>query len=510
MKTQIIKIIPCLVAGFILSACVGAVNIPSDVAEKKTGSDPVIKKTAVVIIDDKEPEPIVVDPEVALINRCTTKDLASDASCAPIVADHPCIRDPFGGACDITFTDYYKTAQANRISFCRESINDNLCVSAITTVCDEDPFDGLCGDNFRNPRNIIIDGCRTDETGNLCPQAISRTCSGNPFDSLCDDNFQIARANRVRFCSMADNASNDSCNTAVAEHPCIEDPFTEGCNLQTGFADYYQTSFNNRLAYCRDNTDPSFCMNAIATTCSATGNPFDPLCSDSQYQPIRTNRLIFCGVQRNVNDSICTNALLRPNAATWKQSEPNGFVQSPTTNSLNLSTATYKNKSLNGDSTNGVSFYKTTTRIQLARGSAYYSNYYAGILSSTDLGAPRTEKSGTAEWNGAIQIISGRVQGYRVGLSEDFTLTINFGAGDQAGTISAQISYYSLTGNFDSKGLITGNVIRSVNRSATQNAVITNGTLTGLIGQEGAVGVFVSDINKNGYSGGFVARPPAD
>ena len=63
------------------------------------------------IVDDKDPEPIVVNPNDNLIKRCITTDLASDASCAPIVADHPCIEDPFGGACDITFTDYYKTAQ---------------------------------------------------------------------------------------------------------------------------------------------------------------------------------------------------------------------------------------------------------------------------------------------------------------------------------------------------------------------------------------------------------------
>ncbi len=96
-----------------------------------------------------------VNPDDSIIKRCIMEDLASDASCAPIVEKHPCILNPFGGACDVAFTDYYKTAQANRISFCRENINDNLCVSAIESVCADNPFNVDFCPNFSSQTFVL-------------------------------------------------------------------------------------------------------------------------------------------------------------------------------------------------------------------------------------------------------------------------------------------------------------------------------------------------------------------
>ncbi len=484
MKTQIIKIIPCLLAGFILSACVGAVNIPSSVADKgvkTTEPDPVVKKDTIVIVDDKEPEPepepkpepepepepIVIDPEIALINICIMDDNGGDASCEPTVKNHPCIRDPFGGVCHIQFADYYETAQANRIAFC---------------IIEENAYKSLCS------------------------------------------------------------------GANIAMNNCIKDPFADKCKIQTGFTDYYQTAVGNRIAHCQDDYEsrtyhgtPDSCKNV----CNINGDPFGKMCSDNEH--VRTQKYTFCEMAINANDASCVGVFSRPNVLTFLRSfstplptKPNAenpeseFLQGTetglnvgdfNTNNGTVKTLNFTDFSLDEDSADGVAFF------------VYGGNYYAGILSGTDLGAPVTEKTGTAHWDGFFRTVGPNLfyrRNEQVGqlirtfyidtsVYESFTLTVNFGAGDQAGTISGSVDFssdynsynkggeYSLNGSFNDNGLITGNVTRSTT-SVSVGRVTTlksNATLTGLIGQEGAVGIFISDEKESsGYSGGFVARPP--
>ena len=153
---------------------------------------------------------------------------------------------------------------------------------------------------------------------------------------------------------------------------------------------------------------------------------------------------------------------------------------------LNLATGD-GSQELGGDATDGLAFFTRSIR------------YYAGIFSGTDLGPPRIETSGTAEWNGRFR------SGGNLSTNKDFTLTVNFGAGDESGTISASVNTFLLTGSFDSNGVIRGNVsIKNTNNP---------GTLRGLIGQEGAVGVFIRNndgIGSYTYFGGFIAQPPAE
>ncbi len=61
MKTQIIKIIPCLLAGFILSACVGAVNLPSSETEKtdKTEAQKMVEPEPIKCAKPTQPPPVV-------------------------------------------------------------------------------------------------------------------------------------------------------------------------------------------------------------------------------------------------------------------------------------------------------------------------------------------------------------------------------------------------------------------------------------------------------------------
>ncbi|MCA8834319.1 MAG: hypothetical protein K8953_04460, partial [Proteobacteria bacterium] len=167
---------------------------------------------------------------------------------------------------------------------------------------------------------------------------------------------------------------------------------------------------------------------------------------------------------------------------------------------LTLADSTFDGRDLGGDRADGVAFSSP----HLPR---------VGVLSGSDLGAPLTQQQGTVYWEGKM---------IAVGITEvfkDFKLQINFGEGDQVGTISAFVDarypdlgyHYRLDGSFDTNGVIKGTTESGM--FMPQNAKIpqywrNSGTLTGLIGEEGAVGVFFSRrIGRTGYVGGFVAKP---
>ncbi len=240
MKTQIIKIIPCLVAGFILSACVGAVNIPSEVAEK------VIKTT--------EPEPIVLDPATILINRCIMDDNANDASCATAVKENSCITDPFGAACDLTFADYYKTAQANRISFCRDNYDFDFCQSAgddIKNICLADPFDKLCfivsASSYNNARETT---CAEEIDSVRCETTISRVCFSDSLNVLCAGNENYYPAQKT---ACTNDNTDPRCESTIAR-VCDVDSLDAVCNGLTAYFPMQKTaceSGNKNHAECR-------------------------------------------------------------------------------------------------------------------------------------------------------------------------------------------------------------------------------------------------------------------
>ena len=167
-----------------------------------------------------------------------------------------------------------------------------------------------------------------------------------------------------------------------------------------------------------------------------------------------------------------------------------------------------------GDAADGVAFFKAYS----FQSPTLY--FYAGLLSGTNLGRPLTDSSANGQWNGQIQIIDiGSVY------HSDFTLTVNFGGtGAEAGNISTGIiglgSYgesFKAIGTFDNNGVISGRVLYgfgiTVNTDIDTTEALAQypGTLTGLIGQQGAVGAFIADQSDSSYyTGGFVAAPASE
>ncbi len=137
------------------------------------------------------------------------------------------------------------------------------------------------------------------------------------------------------------------------------------------------------------------------------------------------------------------------------------------------------------------------------------NNYYAGVFNTADLGAPITTRSGSAIWRGYFVAQNGTATIRRL-----FNLTVDFTSnhGGQVGELkSSAITdtntpssglLHTIGGRFNERGVISGTVLRT-----TANGGLINAPLSGIIGQFGAIGVFVSDEENNKFAGGFVAVP---
>ncbi len=192
------------------------------------------------------------------------------------------------------------------------------------------------------------------------------------------------------------------------------------------------------------------------------------------------------------------NVATSPDAAVEASPLANQFLQDVVTNggggetSVTLNSAQYSGASLGGEAADGFA-YKTA-------GTSPDFVYYVGILPSTDLGLSLNNATQAGAWNGSFVLIEdGAVE------TTEFILTVTFGGAGagKAGSISATIdsTNYSFMGEFNSSGVIDGTVTHADTANST-------GPLQGLIGQDGAVGVFISNAGTQDFGGGFVARKP--
>ena len=160
--------------------------------------------------------------------------------------------------------------------------------------------------------------------------------------------------------------------------------------------------------------------------------------------------------------------------------------------SLTFFNTTHDGVDLDGDPTDGVAYFYGSSAPDV-------HHYYAGILSGTNLGAPVSQDLPVANWQGQI--------GWSSALGSslppepmDFTLNINFADSTINGQVDLANSLaFVVSGSFTPRGLITGTT------SYDNNGNDNDGTLRGLIGEQGAVAAFISNADaSDGYSGGFV------
>ncbi len=160
------------------------------------------------------------------------------------------------------------------------------------------------------------------------------------------------------------------------------------------------------------------------------------------------------------------------------------------------------------------------------------ARFFAGIeVSSGNVGRPffnRGAADPTATWTGKIDWI-GIGDAANATAARDFSMLVNFGTRTLQGAVSiAEVNplntglHLVIDANYSAAGIIKGTsgggvTIRrytanpndsGINIGAASASIIIPGTVTGLIGSEGAVGVFVSDdTNPSGYGGGFIVKP---
>ncbi|MGU9963769.1 MAG: hypothetical protein ACNYPD_06645 [Candidatus Halichondribacter symbioticus] len=178
---------------------------------------------------------------------------------------------------------------------------------------------------------------------------------------------------------------------------------------------------------------------------------------------------------------------------------------------LTFANATHGGTSFAGDGNDGFQVYSNDRST-----GTNPTNFYAGILTTTNLGAPLTQTTAEGTWQGRLYAVRDTVIVNAETLVNaevaDFTPTVNFGTKTISATITGVTRFrgvaivadtvsYDFTAIWDERGVFQSTINR------TLSSVASTGVLTGLIGAEGAVGVFVSDADEPvGYAGGFVAR----
>ncbi len=172
-----------------------------------------------------------------------------------------------------------------------------------------------------------------------------------------------------------------------------------------------------------------------------------------------------------------------------------------------------------GDFNSATNFRSLLSRGDAKNGFAVKArdgNFYAGVLHTADLGAPVTQSAGSAIWRGYVLAQDGTATTHRL-----FDLTVTFSSNHegQVGTLSGDILndrnvttgrsalLYSIDGRFNARGVISGDIRRSVAINTVERTFTTS--LSGLIGQKGAIAVFASNHEESKFAGGFVARPSA-
>ncbi len=405
----------------------------------------------------------------------------------------------------------------------------------LNETCRADPFHKFC--YLSDQRKDRIDECITND-GVLddvnCKKAREHhSCMLHPFDEKCRRTFpyhndtmdkpyyEIARTNRSNFCGNPDSTGDNFdtlCKGAAHVALCFYDPFNRICLKQSD-------------AFCANDPDHLYCGNAVydnvrKVVCKA-GSSHES-CATKPYSPssnVTAASWLYSFYEDN-KDSREHGAFLKTKLGSYglysqflqgtEDGLDNGDVEIrigyyrskplyglPLYGDLNLDTSTFDGLEFGRDKD------KKGREDAADDGVAYFwgvsSGWYAGIFSGTDLGEPlmRPAKN-TATWYGQFKIIHANEDVDKT----DFTLEINFN-GESTGTVEAFIHddyeyYYLLQGDFDENGVISGTVdlggFANHDRDDTIQSPV-RATLTGLIGAEGAVGVFIGDY----IQGGFVA-----
>ena len=142
--------------------------------------------------------------------------------------------------------------------------------------------------------------------------------------------------------------------------------------------------------------------------------------------------------------------------------------------------------------------------------------YRAGLLSGTDLGAPLLAQPTNANWEGSVYVSSHLDSQTDLPMEVDLTLAVNFSAGTirtSTAVTTAPSETIAISGEFRAGSNFTSLPLGVLGGTVTYNIGGTEHTplpLIGLIGVEGAIGVFHGDSASGtdiDMVGGFSVKP---
>ena len=406
-----------------------------------------------------------------------------------------------------------------------DSTTSMTVMTARDTLCTEQGADGAGANNDCVNRANVRVLCDVNPFTRPTVNTSVELCTGTNAGTSEADSVA-----RTRICTTADAGSfRSECNggaygdqDTARNAVCHANPFDGNC------VNAYEVDDTNKLVFCRDGVrNPAGKVGGCATTttlimtaCDANnGNPGDPVCDDNDAtkvtagdwtrgQPallntapdlanLKSEFLAITGKMINTNGlKTDTNAF---------NANPENLVE-PTVHSMDFSTELFDGLAIGGDADSGFTHFNGRTALV----ATIY--HFAGIYEDTDLGAPLIlDNNLSATWNGRVQLNS---------FPTDFVLSVGFDGAK--GTLDGFAINYARTpafptddgdilieGTFDENGLISGTVTAAdfagnVKEGAKKNNRAFEANLTGIIGQEGAVGVF---IREGSFAGGFIAGP---
>ena len=390
-----------------------------------------------------------------------------------------------------------------------------ICQPAYTSYCssvhvdtEEGPqfsflnsFDEIC-DNLENLESVRFDVCtrgftETRATPFECISFLDDYCARAAnelllFGATCENGLPINKRTRLRGMACVANGDIDTnCSQYVTEY-CDINPFVKTLDSDCGGTQGRDTARGVKVDACLNLASPlqeceqafNFCQ-ADASDTSCVGKTIRPIVYEGQSsfqsipllhsEPGNENRFLFGapdegGLRTGSNDATpqdVENLVLRTGDDGTKH---------------------------------GVGFFTGT-------GNGGVAYYYAGILPQTSLGE-YLDAASAGTWTGKFRAVVG---GVLMSAAVDMTLSVTFSTRKITAFVPAGNNHFLLEGDFNQNGVIEG----TVNYGAFTGGVsttpasgrATNGTLIGLIGQEGAVGAFISTATGSaGYAGGFVVQ----
>ncbi len=384
-----------------------------------------------------------------------------------------CLTDPFSVACDTeaTFMDSKVAVRTSRYNFCATDQTSDARCAGYRTCNNNLVFAPLtCGADFQPVRMAF---CMT---------------TANAFDPLCVNNNLTDATAQLEYCKLS--------TANLFGTDCKKDAFTQA-----------------RIEFCMDTPDNNDCRadllgeNLMSVTDPCAGGACVDVADLPTYPTLPEEKSptagdAFAHGALNVTFIAPTDGvLLNPNGTENSTIDTTNF---PATTRLEKKSLRFGRRGGRGSSDADGFVLFTILKGAIGTESSQRSNH-ATILPTTNLGAPLASPLTTALWPGHFYTAANTY-------STDFYVTFDGTTGaigfanptkDGIGTGADRPTFAKTTGialqdiTFGADGVLSGNIIPA--------HFVPAQPTTGLIGQEGAVGVLVGESN---VSAGFTATNP--